>query len=162
LKQVIVADSSPLISFARAGKLHIVQLVYAKIVIPPAVYEEIVVNGKGKPGAEEIRIASWIKIEKPMNKSKVEIIEAKFGPGESEAIVLAEEIEAVLLADEVVVIKEARKRGLQVTSTHLILEEAKRRNLIKSAKVELDGLIASGFRTTPGLIRETLRRVGEY
>jgi predicted nucleic acid-binding protein len=68
----------------------------------------------------------------------------------------------VLLADEVVVIKEARKRGLPVTSTHLILEEAKRRNLIKSAKVELDGLIASGFRTTPNLIRETLRRVGEY
>jgi predicted nucleic acid-binding protein len=67
LEQLIVADSSPLISFARAGKLHIIHMVYSKIIFPSAVYEEIVINGKGKPGAEEIRLAGWIKIEKPMN-----------------------------------------------------------------------------------------------
>ncbi len=67
----------------------------------------------------------------------------------------------MLLADEAIVIQEARRRGLKITSTHLILEEAKRRNFIKSVKTELDGLIASGFRTTPELIRETLRRAGE-
>ena len=125
-------------------------------------YEEVVIKGKGKPGAEEVGIASWIEVQKPENLGEVARLGEKFGPGESEAIILAEEIKAVLFADEVAVIKEARKRSLQVTSTHLILEEAKRRNFIKSVKVELEGLINSGFRTTPELVQESLRKMGEY
>ena len=117
--------------------------------------------GKGKPGAEEIKTAAWIEIQKAGDNSQISKLRMRFGAGESEAIVLAEEINAVLLANEVMVIKEARKRGLQLTSTHLILEKAKNKNLIKSVKEELDNLIAAGFRTTPELVQDTLRRVGE-
>lgn len=50
----IVSDSSPLISCARAGKLSLMKNVYSKLVIPPAVYREIVTEGVGKPGAAEV------------------------------------------------------------------------------------------------------------
>lgn len=157
----IVSDSSPIISFARAKKLHLIQSVYEKIIIPPEVYNEIVVKGKNKPGDEEIKKASWISIQKPKNQNKVEKLKEKFGSGESEAIVLAEELKAILLVDEWGVIKEARKRGLKITSTHLTLERAKDKSFIRCVKKELDELIACGFRTTPELIKETLQNVGE-
>lgn len=161
MSELMVADSSPLISFARAKKLRILQDICHSMIIPPAVYEEIVIKGKGKPGAEEIREAAWISVQRPKDQAEVARLNEAFGAGESEAVVLAREIKAILLVDEGSVIREARKRGLRVVSSHLILEEAKRENLIKSVKKELDELIASGFRTTPALIKETLQKVGE-
>lgn len=74
---------------------------------------------------------------------------------------MAEELKATLLVDEWSVIKEARRRKLEITSTHLILVEAKEKNLIQSVKKELEELMASGFRTTPELIKDILRHVGE-
>lgn len=161
MSDLIVADSSPLISFARARKLHLIEKICNKIIVPPAVYDEIVVRGKDKPGAEELKKASWISIQKPKNRIEIEKLERQFDWGESEAIILAEELKATLLADERVIIKEARRRNLQIVSTHLLLVEAKKANLIKSVKKELDELISSGFRTTPELIKETLQKAGE-
>ncbi|MBE7445975.1 MAG: DUF3368 domain-containing protein [Planctomycetia bacterium] len=158
---LIVSDSSPIISLARVKKLHIIQGVYENVVIPPEVYKEIVIRGKGKPGAEEVKKATWISLQKIKNNAEVEKLKERFGSGESEAIVLAEELKATLLVDEIAVIKEARSRGLKITSTHLILEKAKKTCLIKSVKEELDNLIKSGFRTTPELIRDSLHKVGE-
>lgn len=54
MENLIVADSGPLISTARASKLHIIQKVYSKIIVPESVYHEIVAGGRGKPGAKEI------------------------------------------------------------------------------------------------------------
>ncbi|MBI4596554.1 MAG: hypothetical protein HY730_09315 [Candidatus Tectomicrobia bacterium] len=107
MPDLTVADSSPIISFARAKKLHLIQKVCNEIIIPPAVYDEIVVRGKGKPGAEEIKIASWITVKKPRNQIEIEKLGRQFDRG------------------------------------------------------ELDELIASGFRTTPELIKETLQKAGE-
>ena len=60
----VVADSAPLISCARAGKLSLIRDVYSRIVIPPAVYREIVIEGAGKPGAEEMKegISVWAEL----------------------------------------------------------------------------------------------------
>lgn len=157
----VVSDSSPIISFARAKKLHIIQEVYGKIAIPPEVYNEIVVKGKDRPGAEEVKKATWIGIQKLKNQAESERLKEKYGAGESEAIVLAQELRATLLVDEGIVIKEARERGLKITTTHLTLEVAKKRGLITSVKKELNELIATGFRTKPELIKKTLQKVGE-
>lgn len=161
MESLTVSDSSPIISFARARKLHLIREIYNSIIVPPAVFDEIVVKGKDKPGSEEIRKASWIEVRSPKNQKKVERLKEEFGAGESEAVVLSEEIKAVLLADEWRVIKEARRRGLRITRTLLTLEKAKRKGLIESVKKEIDDLIASGFRTTPALIKDALQKVGE-
>ena len=157
----IVADSSPLISAARANKLQLIQQVYGKLIVPPAVYRELVAKGAGKPGAEEIESASWITVQEPTDQKEVERIRKRLDPGESESLVLAQELSATLLADEKAVIEEARKSGLKIASTHLLLEEAKRHGLIASVKEALDEYIASGFRTTPELIHDSLKKVGE-
>jgi len=117
---VVIADSSPLISAARAAKLGLVRRMYPALVIPPSVYVKIVAKGHGKPGAAEVANATWIKVKNPEDKAAVLELEERFGSGESEAIVLAQELGGVLLADEGSVLEEAKRRGLRITSTLLL------------------------------------------
>ncbi len=54
-------DASTLIALARIGQLDILTRVGARVMIPRGVYEEVVVKGVGKPGADEMRDAPWIE-----------------------------------------------------------------------------------------------------
>ncbi len=58
---MIVSDSSPLISLARIGKLDLLHRLYGELLIPQAVWRELVVKGVGQSGVEEIKSAAWIK-----------------------------------------------------------------------------------------------------
>ena len=160
----IVADSSPLISCARAGKLKLISDVYLRIIIPPSVYSEVVIQGAGRPGADEIQaaVSLWVEVKEPQDRDFVNRLEQRLGPGESEALALAKELDAFLLADERKVIYEARNCGVRVKSTLLMLLEAKDRSLIVSVGRELDELIASGFRCSDALYRKALALSDEF
>jgi predicted nucleic acid-binding protein len=58
---MFVADSGPIISFARAERLEIVRQVVRELWIPDAVYHEVVTLGAGMPGAEEVSREDWIR-----------------------------------------------------------------------------------------------------
>ncbi len=137
MPDVVVADAGPLISAARANRIHLIEHVYTRLIIPPAVVQEIVVGGKGKPGADLLRYG-WIEESEPRNTASITQLHARFGLGESEAIVLAEELSAFLFADEVKVIGEARRRNIPVTSTLQMLLIAKQKGIIPEVKQELD------------------------
>jgi len=154
----VVADSSPIISCARAGKLHLIKDVYSNLIIPPAVYREIVIDGLGKPGDNELKnsISVWIEVKEPSDKSIVSILSRRFGEGESEAIALAKELDFYLLIDEIKAMNEAKRRGINILSTLIMLLEAKKMGLISSVKSELNEFIASGFRCSAALYEEIL------
>jgi uncharacterized protein len=154
----VVADSSPIISCARAGKLHLIKDVYSNIIIPPAVYREIIIDGSGKPGYRELKnsISVWVELKEPSDKSTVSILKRRFGDGESEAIALAEELNLYLFIDEIKAMNEAKRRGINILSTLIMLLEAKKIGLISSVKSELDELIASGFRCSTELYEYVL------
>ena len=46
---MIVADTGPLIAFARLGRLQLLRQVVRIIFIPDAVFDEIVTRGQGRP-----------------------------------------------------------------------------------------------------------------
>lgn len=154
----VVADSSPIISCARAGKIHLIRDVYSNIIIPPAVYKEIIIDGSGKPGHDELKngISVWIEIKEPEDKALVSTLNRKLGSGESEAIALAKELSSFLLVDEISAINEARRQGVNILSTLITLLSAKKMGLISSVKSELDELITSGFRCSATLYEEIL------
>ena len=75
------------------------------------VYAEIVIDGAGEPGSDEIQNASWIKVVKNTNHALVQILEKDLDKGESAAIALAIELKAdYLLIDE--------KLGRQIALNH--------------------------------------------
>ena len=103
----IVADAGPLLSFARAHRWDLLQAVVGELVIPDAVYEEIVLQGAGKPGADEVQQTSWIRRARIQDQTFTDQLPQKLHKGEREAITLAREISGVLLVDEQAVRQEA-------------------------------------------------------
>jgi predicted nucleic acid-binding protein len=57
----VVSDASALIDLARIGELDLLRRLYGELLIPEAVWQEVVIEGAGQPGAEEVRAASWIE-----------------------------------------------------------------------------------------------------
>jgi predicted nucleic acid-binding protein len=128
---IVVSNSSPLIALAKIGKLHILRDLFGKITIPKAVWHEVVVKGKGKPGAEEVEKAEWIKVREVEDILSVEVLKGEIEVGEAEAIVLAKELNAdLLIMDESIPRVIAESIGLRVVGSLAILYIAKKRGLI--------------------------------
>jgi predicted nucleic acid-binding protein len=53
---IVVSNTSPLINLAVVGRLELLHQLYGEVIIPQAVYEEIVISGSGQPGASSFRL----------------------------------------------------------------------------------------------------------
>lgn len=113
MSDIIIADASCLIGLSKIGKLDVLQKLFGQVVIPEAVYYEVVVRGKGKAGAQEVATANWIEKRNVKNALAVEELRQNLGMGESEAIVLAEECHA-----QFVILDDAHARRAEIQ--HLI------------------------------------------
>ncbi|MFN6560622.1 MAG: hypothetical protein RMY28_012520 [Nostoc sp. ChiSLP01] len=73
INSVIVADSSPLISLSIIAQLELLPQLYQRILIPPAVWDEVTVQGVGLPGAQAVSQLTWLEIQTPeaLNTSTV-------------------------------------------------------------------------------------------
>jgi len=93
----IVADSSCLIALAQIELFGLLQEVFSKIYIPRAVYEEVVVKGRGEPGSGETEAAlkdGWILMKDVNDRTAIDALKAILGKGESEVIILCKELRA--------------------------------------------------------------------
>lgn len=161
---IIVSNSSPLISLSSIGLFDLLPLIYGNIHIPDAVYEEVVIKGAGRAGAQSVASATWITrytladqqaAIKFRNKTKLQ-------RGEAEAILLALEIGARnVILDDAPARKVAAAHNLIVIGVVGILLAAKKRQLITTVRKAMDDLRAAGAYIHPALYREVLRRAGE-
>jgi predicted nucleic acid-binding protein len=157
----IVADSGPILSFARVNRLELLHQVIGDLTIPDAIYEEIVVRGAGKPGSTEVQGASWIRNLPVRDRVFVDQLPPKLHLGEREAIALAKEQGAVLLVDEREARREALHQGLTVMGSLRVLREAKTCGIIPRVRPILDELIAAGMYIGEPLSEAFLRQLDE-
>ncbi len=47
----VVCNASPLINLARIGQLALLPRIFGRILVPEAVWQEVVEDGQGQPGA---------------------------------------------------------------------------------------------------------------
>jgi len=155
----IVSNSSPLINLARIGKLGLLRDLYEELIIPEAVWHEVVVEGAGQPGSEEVKAADWIKTQSVVNRDLKRALQQELDAGEAEAIVLALEIGAELLfMDERLGREVAGHFGLRYAGLIGILIEAKRKGRISAVKSHLDSLRnLAGFRVSNELYLRVLQ-----
>ncbi len=59
-EKIVVSNSTPLINFSNIGQLEILQVLFGRIVIPEAVWEEVVVKGFHYPPSQLIKDVPWI------------------------------------------------------------------------------------------------------
>ncbi len=158
---IFVADAGPIISFARADQLNLLRQVVDELWIPEAVYHELVTQGAGRPGAEETSRGEWIKRKPITQHATLRTLPATLGEGEREALVLAQELGAVLIADD----PDARDIAMRLEIPFLgslgILREAKLQGIIPEVKPHLDALRQHGFRLRDTLYQTFLHEIGE-
>lgn len=103
-----ICDPSTLIALARIDQLSLLERLYGQVIIPESVFREVL--KESKPGAEEIKKATYIKVEKVQDRTVVQMLLANLGEGEAEVLILAKEKRAdVVLIDEKKARKMARK-----------------------------------------------------
>jgi len=160
---IVVSNSSPLIGLARIRKLDLINLNYGKLIVPKAVWEEVVIQGDNKLGAKEIRKAVWIETVAVENKNLALSLRQDLGAGEAESIALAIELKAdLLLMDELLGRETAHYFGLKYIGVIGIILEAKRKGFIKAIKPLLDKLRdQAAFRMSDSLYKRVLSDEGE-
>lgn len=160
---IAVSNSSPIMNLAAIGRLGLIKLKFGNIVIPDAVWRELVIDGKGKKGVEDIEKSNWIKVQSVRNKALIEVLEKDLDNGESEAIALAVENNAdILLLDDKSARLIAANLGLKLIGIVGILIWAKKEGVIKKLSKELDKLREEAkFRMSEDLIKRALQEVEE-
>jgi predicted nucleic acid-binding protein len=141
---IVISDTTPILSLIKIDRLKILEELYKKIIIPKAVYDELIINIDYQDEIDIIKRCTFIQIENVEENLSVVLLqrELKLDRGESEAIVLAKNINAdLIIIDERKARRIAKDVGLKVTGTLGILVEAKQQGLIKELKSLLDELM---------------------
>ena len=161
-----VSDSSPLIHLAKIEVLELISRLYRRILIPPAVWREVVEESDGRPGAVEMEravAAGWMVKQAAKNEILVIALRQTLDNGEAEAIALATELhpESVLLDDKLAR-QMARRLGVPVTGTLGVLLRAKQVGLILELRPLVTRLQSEGgYYIDPGLMEKVLLAAGE-
>ncbi|MDP9311674.1 MAG: DUF3368 domain-containing protein [Chloroflexota bacterium] len=163
---LVVSNTSPITNLAAIGYLDLLRQLYQQIVIPDAVFDELVVGGQGHhPGGREVQTELWIIRHAVGNRATVEALlqqHRHLDIGEAEALVLAHEQQAfLLLIDEHTGRAVAHQLGIRRIGVLGVLREAKAQQLIPAVKPLLDTLRHNGFYLSDALYAHILQDVGE-
>jgi len=146
------------------GRLELLSRRFSEgVVVPQAVWREVVETGQGQPGSEEVASATWIVARAVKDRALVSLLRGELDEGEAEAIALVREEQlSVVLLDEKDARQVARRLHFQVLGTVGILIWAKRVGMIASLREQLDALRSVGkFRLSQSVYEQALRAVGE-
>lgn len=143
---IAVSNSSVLIALCKINQESLLIHRFSKgILIPKAVWHELVEEGHNYPDAKKIASLSWLYVHEIKDNGFFSLLSATLDRRESEAIVLAQEHQpnAVLL-DEKDARKAAQHLGFNVLGTDGILLWGKQVGLISYLKDCLDYLHDEG------------------
>lgn len=162
---IAVADASVLIALGGLKRLAWLHELFAEgVLTPSSVWREVVVRGKGRPGAEAVGMASWLQVLEVSDPDYVRLLLGTLDIGEAEALALARERHAdVVLFDEKAARATAVQMGFRVLGTVGVLIWAKKTRRLESLKEELERLRkTAGFYLAESVVVSALRTVGEY
>lgn len=158
-----VGDSSPLILLARVRRLDLLEGVFGHLIVPPAVWREIVPPGPERTGGADLANATWIRQRRLSHPEAARELHDSLHPGEAEAITLAGELvpPIPLPLDDLKARRIAVGRGSRVTGTTGVLVLAKEMRLIDRVRPLLSDVMDAGLYLGDSAVHEVLRRSNE-
>ncbi len=158
---IIVADSSPLIGLARIGQLNLLPQLGSRIIVPPAVWQEVTIARATAPGASEVASTTWIEIESP-DPLLVQPLTILLDQGEAEAIALAGGYTgSIVLLDDARARRVAERMSVRRIGTLGLLRRAKQAGLIQLVRPHITALLNNGIYIRQEIIDAVLKEVGE-
>ena len=154
---IIVSDTTPISELAKVNYLNLLPKLFGRVMIPKGVYDELTTGNH--PAALRVRELSWLDVVTVNNRLVVKELQqvGNLDLGESEAIALAEEMNADrLLIDEKAARRVATARNLPIIGTMGVLLLAKRQGELENVKDVLDQMQQQGTRISNRLYTRVL------
>ena len=151
MQEIIIADTSCLITLTRIGELNLLERLWNRVWITPEVAREY---GGGLP--------EWIGIKEVEDKLRQKHFESVLDIGEASTIALALELpNSMVVIDEAKGRKVARENNVPVIGLLGILIQAKKQGLIQDVRSRLMLLRQIGFHFSSTLEQVVLEMVDE-
>jgi predicted nucleic acid-binding protein len=160
---IIVADSSPLIIMAKLGSFDLLKILYTQVHISAEVYDEVVVSGKGLPGAREVVTSNWIEVKQLQDRAALLSAQAKYmlGIGELSTILLSKQLKAdAAILDDLEARELAKQEGIQVRGTIGVLETLYRKRHLPDLRAAFQQLLKHDVYISRGLLNQRLNFYG--
>ena len=135
---IVVSDTTPLISLLKINRLDLLKKLFGDVLIPQAVFDELTDDERFRLEADQIREKKFIVVNPVNNPESTNILKRATGldQGESEAIVLTDELKAdLLLMDEAKGRNISAQMGLRIMGTIGILMAAYEEDELSSDEV---------------------------
>ncbi len=156
-----VCDTSPLLYLYRIGVLDWLPRLFARILVPVAVVEELEVGYRQGYDVPSLRQLAWLEIVDPHSLPS-EWLTADLGPGELATVALAlENPTYILLLDDLLARQMAQAAGLNVMGTLGILLEARSQGLTECIRPLVGRLEEAGMWMSAELRQRILTLAGE-
>lgn len=156
----VVVNASPLIVLLRSDQAELLPQLFSEIVIPEAVWQEVVMGGHRDRAALGLQAAPWAQ-PTPVELSP-RVTAWNLGVGESAVLTFA--LERPLyraMLDDRAARRCARTLGITLLGTGGMLVLAKRRGLLQSISEGLEKLQQAGLWLSPEIITLLLKEAGE-
>jgi predicted nucleic acid-binding protein len=157
----LVINTGPLLALAAVGRLGVLKELFARIVVPSEVCQEIAAGGRTQFAREEFAAATWFD-RRGFPTVLPPFLRATLDPGEAAVIAtaLAENIATVCI-DEALGRRYARLHGLAVTGSVGVLIRAKELGLPVNIRSSIAQMRQRGIWLGPALEAEAIRRARE-
>ncbi|MCC6139895.1 MAG: DUF3368 domain-containing protein [Nitrospira sp.] len=157
----VICDTSPLQYLHQIGLLHILPALVRRVLIPPAVLQEIEAGKLVGIDLPDLRAFEWLTVRSPAGRA-ILLPDQNLGPGETDVLMLAAEFdEAVLILDDGLARRAADRLNISVIGTLGLLINAKRAGLVSTVREHINYLQVKGFRVSPLTRAAVLSIVGE-
>ena len=159
----VICTSSPLINLSNIDRLDLLESLYKQVIIPKAVYDEIIIKGKqDSQKLSKLITGEILRVQKVLNTSLIKALNKDLDYGESEVIALALEIKSdLIIIDETDARRIASMYVLNKTGFIGILIKAKYQGHLNLVKPYLDLAVNKGFRIHKNLYNQVLKAIGE-
>ncbi len=161
---IVVSDTSAISNLFLVEQHDLLPAIFGSVIIPEKVFAELMIlEIQFGYDLSELKSATWLGIRQVQNVKEVNRLKNLLDDGESEAIVLAKELQAdYLLIDEHEGRQIATAEGLRIIGVLGILVQAKSDGLISEVKPIIDDLKrVAKFRISQKLYDHILVQVGE-
>ena len=167
-----VSDRGPFIHLAILDRFDLLHRYFQPILTISQVYEEVVTQGKDRPGAQELATACESGRVRVMELSDLHTVDQvrhaqtripQVSDVDIMVVAPALEQQATLLSDDRPLRMLANALGVSVIGSIGILIKARLEGVIAELRLLLDRIIEAGFHLEPQgrIYQDALRRVGE-
>jgi predicted nucleic acid-binding protein len=157
----VALDASPLIVLCKAQLAHLLPALFAELLIPDAVWDEVMAGGAADPAAQQLSVSGWAK-RMSVSVTDPIIITWNLGAGESEVLSLAQTVAgARAMIDDAAARNCARTLKIPFIGTGGLLVQAKRQGLIVSVADGLQAVTDAGLWLSESMKQLLRQQAGE-